>query len=182
MKRAGYITILIMVTIVALGVLYVLFLQDESEVQQRQNTPAAQALLPPAEVASFTTLAGEPTSVSDDFGSIMVITTWASWCPLCAADFPALGEIAEQYSQEDVVVYALNRGEDPYSAERFLATIEEPTSVRYILDPSDFYFTESDSYAMPETVVYDKKGNVLLRQAGELRPDEIRAVLDEALK
>ncbi len=182
MKRVEITTIAVMGGVIALGLLYIFFFQDESEVQQRQNTPAAQALLPPPEVASFTDLAGEPTSVSEDFGSVIVVMTWASWCPLCAADFPKLGELADQYKDKSVLVYALNRGEDPYSAERYLATIDEPASVKFILDPSDFFFEQSEGYAMPETIVYDKRGGVLLRQHGELRIDEVKRVLDEAIK
>ena len=182
MKKTDIVTIAVMGGIIALGVLYIFFFQDQSEVQQRQNTPAAQALLPPEDVQSFTDLAGQPFSVSESFGSVMVVMTWASWCPLCAADFAPYGDIATEYKDRGVVFYALNRGEDPYSAERFLATIDEPTSVRYILDPSDYFFAQSEGYAMPETIVYNKEGGVVLRQHGSLRPDELRTVLNNILE
>ncbi len=175
MNRSGWITLGVMGAVVAVVVLYIL-LRDQSVLQKHNNTPAATALLP-EESNSFESLTGEPISLAEDFGSIMVVSSWASWCPQCAENFPELGTIATEFSEKGVVVYAVNRGEDQYSAERYLNTVSKPDSVTFILDQSDHFFRNSEGYAMPETIVYNKKGDVVLQQRGEVRIDEIRETL-----
>ncbi len=170
-----------MAAIIVVGILYILF-RDQSVLQKHNSTPAAEALLPDAETDSFQSLTGEPISIAENFGSIIIVSTWASWCPQCAADFSELGEIATEFKDKKVVVYAVNRGEDTYTAERFLSTLEKPEAVTFLIDQSDFFFENSAGYAMPETIVYNKSGEVLIHQRGELRKDElveaVRALTD----
>ena len=177
MNRAAIITLGVMAAVIAVAVLYIL-LRDQSVLQKHNETPAATALLP-EETQSFKTLDGQTASVADDFGSIIVVSTWASWCPQCAADFPKLAEVANEFKDKDVVVYAINRGEDKYSAERYLNTIQKPDGVVFLLDEADFFFKNSAGYAMPETVVYNEKGDVVLEQKGELRLEELKNTLRE---
>lgn len=175
MSRSGILTLCFMAVTIAAVVLYIL-LRDQSVLQKHNNTPAASALLP-EQTESFTSLTGETVSLADDFGSIIVVSTWASWCPSCGADFPALGEVASEFKDKNVSVYLVNRGEDQYSAERYLSTVSKPDSVTFILDGSDYYFKNSAGYAMPETIVYNKKGDVVMQQRGALNKDELRQTL-----
>jgi thiol-disulfide isomerase/thioredoxin len=148
---ASVVTLVVMTLIIAGGAVYLLFFVDESEVQKRDNTPAAQALLIGEGEESFTDLSGNALSVSDYFGKVLVVTSWASWCPQCTQSLPELGTISEEYKERGVVVIAMNRAEDQYTAERFLNTITIPPSLVIILDPGDHYFGASTGYAMPET-------------------------------
>ncbi len=176
MSKGGMITLGVMAAVIAVVVLYI-FLRDESILQKHNSTPAATALLPDNQTDSFTSLDGEPVSLAEDFGSIIVVSSWASWCPQCTGDFAKLGEVAGVFVDKDVTVYAVNRGEDKYSAERYLATIQKPDNVQFILDQSDYYFNNSGGYAMPETIVYGEDGEVVLHQRGELRVDELKDTL-----
>jgi thiol-disulfide isomerase/thioredoxin len=161
---------------------YIIFFIDESEIQKRDNTPAAQALLVGEGKESFTDMEGNPTSVSEDFGKIIIVTSWASWCPQCTASLNDLGVLAEEYKDRGVIVLAINRAENRFTAERFLKTITVPGGVRIILDPSDHYFGASAGYAMPETILYTKDGQTYLHQRGNLDTTELRTRLDELLK
>lgn len=168
--------------VVLAGAVYILFFIDESEVQKRNNTPAAQALIIDEGAESFTDREGNAINVNDNFGNVMVVTSWASWCPQCIEGVQALGGVAEKYRDKDVVVLAVNRGEDKYTAERYLSTVTLPDSVQIILDPSDHYFGASEGYAMPETIVYDEDGQEKVHQRGNVNVEEIERALDELLK
>jgi hypothetical protein len=50
------------------------------------------------------------------------------------------------------------------------------------LDPTDYYFGNSSGYAMPETIVYARNGEVFLHQRGEIRPEELKQAIDKALE
>jgi thiol-disulfide isomerase/thioredoxin len=180
-KKSAIITLIAMLIVVVLISLYFVF-RDQSEVQKRNNTPAATALLPDERQTSFTNLQGEPVSLAPNFGRVIVATSWASWCPQCVTDIKRLGEIASAYQDKDVVVLAVNRAEDRYTAERFLQTTSVPEGVQIILDADDFYFKNSAGYAMPETIVYSKDGSIIVQQRGELRLDELKQSIDAALK
>jgi thiol-disulfide isomerase/thioredoxin len=181
-KACSIITLLLMGLVVLAGSVYILFFIDESKVQKRNNTPAAQALIIDESGESFTDKEGNPVSVNENFGNIMVVTSWASWCPQCIEGVQALGSVAEKYRDRDVVVLAVNRGEDKYTAERYLATVTLPDSVKIILDPSDHYFDASAGYAMPETIVYDENGEEKVHQRGNVNTEEVEKAIEELLR
>lgn len=168
--------------VVLAGIIYILFFIDPSEVQKRNSTPAATALIIDDATKSFTDLQGNQKNVNDHFGKIMIVTSWASWCPQCKEGIEALSPVATEYKDRGVAVLAVNRAEDKYTAERYLSTITVPQDVEMILDPSDHYFKASTGYAMPETIVYNADGEVALHQRGNVNVDEVRAKLDELLK
>lgn len=180
-KKSGIITLIVMIVVIVLVSLYFVF-RDQSEVQKRNNTPAAAALLPEEGETSFTNLQGEELSLAPNFGKVIVATSWASWCPQCMTDINVLGELAAAYKEQEVSFLAVNRGEDKYTAERFLETTTVPEGVQVILDSNDFYFKNSAGYAMPETIVFAPDGSILLQQRGELRRDELKQSIDKALE
>jgi hypothetical protein len=77
---------------------------------------------------------------------------------------------------------AINRAENPYTAERFLNTIQKPSHVRVILDPSDHFFAANAGYAMPETIVYGADGEIKSHQRGNLNTDELKKAIFEAIE
>lgn len=180
-KKSTVVTLTVMFIIVVLGVSYLIF-RDQSILQKQNSTPAATALLPDLEEAQFTDLQGQPLSLAPEFGQIIVVFSWASWCPSCTAEFGRLSELAQAYQDREVVVLAVNRKEDKYSAERFLATITPPKEIRFVLDPTDYYFANSSGYAMPETIVYAKNGDILTHQRGEVRLEELKQAIDKTLE
>lgn len=175
--RTGIITLLAMILIMGGLAAYVLFFIDESEVQKRDNTPAAQALILDEEEASFTNLNGEAVTLDGHFGKIIVVTSWASWCPECTTSLAQLGYVAEEFKDRGVVILAINRAEDRYTAERYLQTVTVSPSLQIVLDPADHYFGASAGYAMPETIVYTKDGMEVLHQRGNLHIDELKSTL-----
>jgi peroxiredoxin len=59
--------------------------------------------------ADFTgsTLAGEPISLSDFRGKIVVITFWSTTCAICQAELPKLNAVIDKYKGHDVVFLGL---------------------------------------------------------------------------
>ncbi|MDP1715718.1 MAG: TlpA disulfide reductase family protein [Anaerolineales bacterium] len=53
-------------------------------------------------------LQGEKVTLSDLRGKIVVINLWATWCPPCRAEMPALENAYEQYKDSGLVVLGLN--------------------------------------------------------------------------
>lgn len=181
MGRSGAITMVVMLLIIVAAISY-FFWRDQSALQKRNNTSAAQALLIEEEGKSFTDLSGTPVSVNDSFGKVMVVMSWASWCPQCSKDLETLGGVAQEFKDKGVTVMAINRSEDRYTAERYLSTIAPlPSELKVMLDGDDYYFTHSAGYAMPETIVFDESGTIALQVHGEINKDELKSTLDKIL-
>jgi len=181
MSKATLITLMAMAFVVAAGAVYIFFL-DESDKQKRNETPAAQALLIEDEQSVYLDMAQTKVDFSDDFGKIIVVSSWASWCPQCAEDIGRLDQVAAEFKDKEVLFLAINRAENPYTAERFLNTFNKPEHVRIILDPSDHFFAANSGYAMPETIVYDESGEVKSHQRGNLNTEELKKTIVEALE
>lgn len=181
-KKSAIVTLVLMGLVILAGVVYIVFFIDQSEVQKRKSTPAATALIVDDGAPSFTDLQGNSKNVNEHFGKIIVVTSWASWCPQCKEGIEKLGPVATEYKDRDVVVLAVNRAEDRYTAERYLATIAVPPDIEMILDSSDHYFKASAGYAMPETIIYTEDGEVHLQQRGNVNVDEVKQHLEELLK
>lgn len=145
------------------------------------EAPAAKALTPDEGVAAFTDMEGNTLTLSDYFGTPLVVTSWASWCPQCVTDLPTLSELAASYDSEELKVLAVNRAENKFTAERFLNTLGNTENIIIILDPDDHFFEAHEGYAMPETLVYDRRGNLVLHQRGELRVDELQNKVEELI-
>ncbi len=55
-------------------------------------------------------------SLSDYRGRPVILNFWATWCGPCRYEVPAFKAFSEKYSEEEVVVIAINTQDDPDSA------------------------------------------------------------------
>ena len=105
----------------------------------------------------YTDLQGDEVSLINYFGNVLVVSSWASWCPDCSTHLPLLDELAVEYADKGVQVLAINRSEPATTAERFLRTVNATSAVVLVLDPDDKFYKSVEVYAMPETIFYDTK-------------------------
>ncbi len=108
-------------------------------------------------------------------GRVVLLNFWATWCPPCVQEMPALLQL--QHDRPDLAVLAVSIDEDPGAYSRFLARHHvDLVSVR---DPNrsaaNLYHTEG----WPETYIIDRKGIIRRKIVGD--PDwsnpEIRSYL-----
>ncbi|MFO8035217.1 MAG: TlpA disulfide reductase family protein [Anaerolineales bacterium] len=53
-------------------------------------------------------LGGGEVTLSDLRGNVVVINLWATWCPPCRAEMPAIQEVYQQHRDQGLVVLAVN--------------------------------------------------------------------------
>ncbi|MEZ4104328.1 MAG: TlpA disulfide reductase family protein [Candidatus Paceibacterota bacterium] len=131
--------------------------------------------------AVYTDLEGNQLSLKEYLGKIMVVTSWASWSPYSKMELELLDKVALNYDQEKVVFLAINRKESKDRAKRYINTVSQVETVKIILDPEDRFYKLIGGYAMPETIVYDKKGNVEKHFRGTLSEEELKGIIDKSL-
>jgi len=133
--------------------------------------PAAIRMDKPAPDFSGLTPAGDTISLSDLRGKPVAINFWATWCAPCLAEMPALEQATARYSDEGLVVLAVNAGEGSDTVRRFME--EQGLSFPALLDLDgqivDLYGVEF----FPTTFWVDVDGMVRAKHLGAMTPELI---------
>jgi len=182
MNRTAIITVGILTAILAVAALSVYLVQQRGETRELEQSPAALALQNSSSTINFTDFKGNQADLDQYLGQTMIVNSWASWAPSSVNELKLLTEVAQQYQDQGVVVIGINRAESRVQAERYLSTLGLTGSVQLIVDVDDRYYQAIEGYTMPETVIYDTKGNVLLHKRGAITTAELKLVLDQALQ
>jgi thiol-disulfide isomerase/thioredoxin len=69
-------------------------------------------------------LDGSETTLSDLRGQVVLINFWATWCPPCRAEMPAIQEVYEQYRDQGFIVLAVDIVEDDARVTTFADQLE----------------------------------------------------------
>ena len=131
--------------------------------------------------APYTDLAGNPISLDQYLGNILVVSSWASWSPFSQNELNMMAELALQYKGQEISFLAINRKETKEQAARYLQTLTAFDGVVMALDPRDYFYNAVGGYAMPEVVIYNKRGEIIEHFRGPAPKSDIITVLDSLL-
>lgn len=156
-----------------------ILLQERREAAELAASPAGQAF---GEASGVVLLneAGEEVVLNVNERRITVVHFWASWVPTAASSLQALDTVAAQTASEAKTRFlAINRSEPASRVEAFFNKYDRPRHLEIMTDSTDALFSELESYAMPETVIFDTNGEVYWRKRGDIQTEEVAAVLAE---
>ena len=136
----------------------------------------------PGEVAGET-IDGEPLSLSDYAGQVVVVNVWGSWCVPCRTEAPMLAEAARDLESEDVAFLGIDsRDSDQDNARAFVRTFDIPYPSIYDQEGRTllaFRGTLTPG-SIPSTVVIDREGRVAASVLGEITRTTLDDLVEEA--
>lgn len=119
-------------------------------------------------------LDGAEVHVREFTGKPMVINMWASWCPPCRREMPALQ--AAQRSNPDVTFVFVNQEQDRETILRYLER-EGLLLSNVVMDTKGEFGRRAGVSAMPTTLFYRADGRLAFRHIGELSEAALRTKL-----
>jgi len=122
----------------------------------------------------------EEIDLKDLKGKIVVVNFWATWCPPCRREMPSLQRLYNKTKEQNVVILAVNVGEDGEKADDFLANISPEITFSTLLDTNAQAMKDWKVQGLPSTFIVNKKGQVVYKAIGGREFDDesiVKAVI-----
>jgi peroxiredoxin len=113
---------------------------------------------------------GQPLSLSQYKGQVVMLNFWASWCVPCKQEMPLLETIHKKYQKLGFTLIGVNVEPDSKAANAVLEKI--PVSFPIAYDTASKVSKLYDVAGMPSTVIIDRKGQIRVLHRGYKPGDE----------
>jgi cytochrome c biogenesis protein CcmG/thiol:disulfide interchange protein DsbE len=108
---------------------------------------------------------GSPRSLSDYRGQVVLVNLWATWCPPCKEEMPALQSFYNKYRDQGFVIVAINDGDPKADVLQFVDDYKLTFPVW--LDPN--YIATEQAFKtlnLPSSFVIDRDGTIQIQWVG----------------
>jgi peroxiredoxin len=106
---------------------------------------------------TLTALDGSKVRLQELRGKVVLLNFWATWCPPCRREMPALDELYRQSKDRGLVVLAVT--DDDVAAVREYAQVNS-YSFPIVLDPERRSFEKYRVAGYPSSIVIDREGGI----------------------
>jgi cytochrome c biogenesis protein CcmG/thiol:disulfide interchange protein DsbE len=153
------------------------------------NSPAAQtdvlpepAPLPnhPAPDLALPQLDGTPRTLRDLRGQVVLINVWATWCPPCRAEMPAIQQAYTAYRDRGFIVLAVNQREDATAIRPFLE--QHGLTFPILMDSDGQASATYQASALPSSFFVDRRGVIRTVYHGPMPPSVINGTIEQLLQ
>jgi thiol-disulfide isomerase/thioredoxin len=128
---------------------------------------------------SMRKLSGEAINLSSSKGEVMLINSWATWCPPCIAEMPSLQSLYNDF--KDKVDFYFVSNEKSSVLRQWLSDKEYDLPVYQSMGPVP---SQLNSSSLPTTYLINRKGNIVMEEVGanDWNSDAFRKKLEIYLK
>ena len=108
----------------------------------------------------------EIVDIKDMKGKVIVINFWATWCPPCRREMGSLERLYLATKDKNVVVLAVNIGEDIDTVFSFMGQINPSPSFPILFDPDANSMKHWKVRGLPTTYIINTNGDIVYRAVG----------------
>jgi thiol-disulfide isomerase/thioredoxin len=125
---------------------------------------------------------GKSVDTNEWRGKVLVVNFWASWCPPCVEEMPALDNLQREFSSQNVLFVGIGI-DSPSNIREFLA--KTPVSYPIViggLEGSNLSKQLGNAQgALPYTIIINAKGKATNSKLGKISEEELRSAIKSAL-
>jgi peroxiredoxin len=119
-------------------------------------------------------LSGSATRLSDQKGKIVLLNFWATWCPPCRAEMPAIDKLWKKAKNMAFTVMGVSIGEEPGTVKDFIS--QQGYGFPIFVDPSGALGNAFGVRSIPTTYILDKSGAAIAGKVGGAAYDSAEAI------
>ncbi|HEX2926825.1 MAG TPA: TlpA disulfide reductase family protein [Ruminiclostridium sp.] len=123
---------------------------------------------------------GKKVSLDDFKGKYVYLNFFATWCPPCRAEMPDIERVYQEYKNKNLVVLAVNLGEDSKTVKDFFT--QNDLSFKALLDSNRSIAQKYGISAIPVSIFIDRQGNIAAKKVGEMTRSDMEANIEILLK
>ncbi len=144
------------------------------------STPAddcapVQAVEVEAPSLGLEALAGGVVTLDGLRGHVVLLNAWATWCPPCRDELPALEAVSRRYADRGLTVIGVNIGESPLTVQNFID--RSGVTFPIWLDPEESSLRAFGTVSLPSSFLIDTQGVVRARWFGATCERELEAAI-----
>lgn len=176
MTTRSVLTLVFAVALLAAGTVFI-----KSLVPPDSPTGSLQFLSAAPELPIYTR-DGKKIDLTREKDRVLIVHFWATWCPPCVEETPALSRFWETIKDRgDVSLYAISVDKDWKTVDNFLK--KNPSAIPLFHDPGAATAKRFGSTQYPETYIVNRKGRVLFRVQGPVdwANPEVRSRIEQIL-
>ncbi|MCW8931230.1 MAG: TlpA family protein disulfide reductase [Gammaproteobacteria bacterium] len=140
--------------------------------------PAGQV---PAPQAHFEDLQGNQFSLQQLKGKPVIINFWATTCPGCVLEIPALVELSHKYSVDNLVVIGVAMDYDPESQVREMVRQKKMTYPVVLDSKGQLAQAFGQVTLTPTTFFISKEGKIFKHKLGEMSHSELESTIQSLI-
>jgi peroxiredoxin len=111
----------------------------------------------------LTNINGKPVKLTDYKNKVIFLNFWATWCPPCVGEMPAIQDLYDTYKNDDRIQFLLVTNDSSQNVKDFIKkrTYTFPVFT-YAYRPPEVF----SSSVIPTTFIISKKGKIMVKETG----------------
>ena len=132
--------------------------------------------------AALPDLAGEPRTIGDWKGEVLVVNFWATWCPPCREEIPHFVRMQRELGPRGLQFVGIAVDEKE-KVRRFVGehAVNYPILIGQLDAVELSKMAGNDRGGLPYTLVFDRTGRVVSQHSGRLDEQKLRPLVEELL-
>lgn len=118
-------------------------------------------------------LNGNEISLNDLKGKKVLLNFWATWCPPCRSEMPDIEELYQKTKDSDLVILAVNIGEDSNTVKSFID--KNKYNFRVLLNTDQSIASQYNIVSIPTSFFIDEEGNITAKKVGPMTMEEMES-------
>jgi peroxiredoxin len=176
MKTRSLLTIVFAVAAAAVGAVWIRSLVPP------ESPTGSLAFLSAAPALRVQDRSGKTVDLTKEKGRLLIVHFWATWCPPCVEEIPALSKFWETYKgRSDISLYAISVDKDWKTIDAFSA--KNPNRLPLYRDAGEATAKRFGTAQYPETYVVNRSGRVIYRVQGAIdwNDPEVRRRIEQMI-